>query len=208
MIEIQSKLQRTMNQVITGIADHGFAVIENALPDNFCLQLLQVMQSYQEDEFKQAGVGRNDDFQTNLNIRNDFIKWLPENESGAADYFELMEQLRLQLNRHFYLGLFEYECMFAHYPENAFYQKHVDAFKGGHQPGNNRKITTILYLNPTWESEDGGELLLYQHKTKEPFKTVLPTMGTMVVFLSEDFPHEVLPAKKSRFSITGWFRVK
>jgi len=27
-----------------------------------------------------------------------------------------------------------------------------------------------------------------------------------VIFLSERFPHEVLPAKKKRHSIAGWFR--
>jgi len=27
------------------------------------------------------------------------------------------------------------------------------------------------------------------------------------VFLSDKFPHEVLPAKKKRHSIAGWFRV-
>jgi len=29
----------------------------------------------------------------------------------------------------------------------------------------------------------------------------------LVVFLSEEFPHEVLKAKRSRFSVAGWFRV-
>jgi SM-20-related protein len=36
---------------------------------------------------------------------------------------------------------------------------------------------------------------------------VVPQMGTLVVFLSERFPHEVLPAHADRYSIAGWFRV-
>lgn len=32
-------------------------------------------------------------------------------------------------------------------------------------------------------------------------------LGTLVVFLSEEFEHEVLPAKRDRYSIAGWFRV-
>jgi SM-20-related protein len=36
---------------------------------------------------------------------------------------------------------------------------------------------------------------------------VLPSFGTIVVFLSEEFPHEVLPAKRDRYSIAGWFRL-
>ena len=36
---------------------------------------------------------------------------------------------------------------------------------------------------------------------------VTPSFGTIVVFLSEEFPHEVLPAKRDRYSIAGWFRL-
>ena len=31
-------------------------------------------------------------------------------------------------------------------------------------------------------------------------------IGTLVCFLSERFEHEVLPATRSRWSLTGWFR--
>ncbi|MDH5172415.1 MAG: 2OG-Fe(II) oxygenase, partial [Gammaproteobacteria bacterium] len=36
---------------------------------------------------------------------------------------------------------------------------------------------------------------------------VTPALGTVAVFLSEDFEHEVLPARRDRFSIAGWYRV-
>jgi SM-20-related protein len=32
-------------------------------------------------------------------------------------------------------------------------------------------------------------------------------MGTLVVFLSDRFPHEVRQASRLRYSIAGWFRV-
>jgi len=35
---------------------------------------------------------------------------------------------------------------------------------------------------------------------------VHPTGGTLVLFLSERFAHEVLPAKRERLSLTGWFK--
>ena len=37
--------------------------------------------------------------------------------------------------------------------------------------------------------------------------SVIPLMGTLVVFLSEKVPHEVSAAKRLRHSIAGWFRV-
>jgi SM-20-related protein len=33
-----------------------------------------------------------------------------------------------------------------------------------------------------------------------------PTGGCLVVFLSGEVPHEVLPATRERLSLTGWFR--
>ena len=38
-------------------------------------------------------------------------------------------------------------------------------------------------------------------------ETVQPFYGRFVVFLSERFPHEVLPTTSTRYSIAGWFRV-
>lgn len=38
-------------------------------------------------------------------------------------------------------------------------------------------------------------------------QTVQPKGGRLVVFLSEQFPHEVLTSHVDRFSIAGWFRI-
>jgi SM-20-related protein len=35
---------------------------------------------------------------------------------------------------------------------------------------------------------------------------VVPAGGCLVVFLSGEVPHEVLPATRERLSLTGWFR--
>lgn len=118
------------------------------------------------------------------------------NQSGS-------EQLRQYLNRELYLGLFDFECHYAHYPQGAFYKKHYDAFQGS----SNRRLSTVLYLNPNWLPEDGGELILYTNDGDTVLETVLPKFGNMVIFLSEEFPHEVLPTNRSRYSLTGWFRI-
>ena len=48
---------------------------------------------------------------------------------------------------------------------------------------------------------------MYHENEIEPFARVMPRMGKLAVFLSEEFPHEVLPARRDRYSIAGWFRV-
>ena len=37
---------------------------------------------------------------------------------------------------------------------------------------------------------------------------VQPLGGTLVCFLAERFEHEVLPARRERLSVTGWFRAR
>jgi SM-20-related protein len=41
----------------------------------------------------------------------------------------------------------------------------------------------------------------------EPIARITPLMGSLVVFLSDRFPHEVTAASRLRYSIAGWFRV-
>ena len=93
---------------------------------------------------------------------------------------------------------------FAIYPEGAFYKAHLDRHAGT----TDRLVTVILYLNPDWQAGDGGELKLWTtvgEKSGE-FELIEPRMGTLVCFMAGDFWHEVMPAKKTRMSITGWFR--
>ena len=90
-----------------------------------------------------------------------------------------------------------------------FYKKHKDAFKGE----GNRVLSVVVYLNQNWSRDDGGELVIYDQSLAnsaiiEHNKiTVTPSFGTIVVFLSEEFPHEVLPALRDRYAIAGWFRL-
>lgn len=154
-------------------------------------------------DFARAGIGRHRDFQRNRFIRGDRVYWPAPNEDVVRGYLHWIETLRRELNRRLFLGLFDYECHFACYPPGACYKKHLDAFRGD----TNRVLSTVLYLNPGWRADDGGELLLYRHGEDAPFERIAPLHGSLAIFLSEEFPHEVLPARRPRYSLTGWFRV-
>ena len=80
--------------------------------------------------------------------------------------------------------------------------KHLDAFKNS----KNRVVTTVYYLNDDWDENDGGELLIYDNEDKCITK-LLPKQNTLVVFMSEEFPHAVEIAQKDRCSIAGWYRI-
>lgn len=160
-------------------------------------------------DFRQAGVGRNQTFMIRPEIRNDRVLWLdPASPTQLqSEYLVRMEWLRQRINRELQLGLFGFESHYAVYPAGSFYRRHLDQFKGARH----RTVSCILYLNDDWQPEDGGALRLYLPLVEQgavPLEThfdLLPEGGSLVVFLSAGFEHEVLPAMRERLSITGWF---
>jgi SM-20-related protein len=61
-------------------------------------------------------------------------------------------------------------------------------------------------LNQDWQKDDGGELRLYLNGTADDTHIdIMPVGGRLILFLSAKFLHEVLPAKRERISLTGWF---
>ena len=137
--------------------------------------------------------------------RGDQIQWLePESASDAQrDALARFDALRLGLNRELQLGLFEFECHFARYPPGAGYRPHRDQHRGSDA----RVLSCVLYLNRDWKAEDEGQLRLYMDKPASgEYSDVPPEGGTLACFLSDRFWHEVLPARRERLSLTGWFR--
>ena len=185
------------------LATQGYVVMHNLLPTHVLHALLDGITALSQNDFKAAAIGRAQDQQIVETIRRDKICWLNESMDFTHDYFAWSEQLRLAVNRYLYLGLFDQEAMLAYYAPGAFYKRHLDAFRGQ----TNRRLTSILYLNPDWQPSHGGELLMYEGDEIEPFQVVEPRFGTMVIFLSELFPHEVSLSHHDRYSLTSWYRI-
>lgn len=113
----------------------------------------------------------------------------------------IINDLQDALNRALYIGVIDTECHYARYPKGASYASHLDRF-GDHDL---RVISLVFYLNNRWQDHEGGELHI-QDPTGTLIQTVLPRSGTMVAFLSEQFPHAVLPATRPRLALSGWMR--
>lgn len=194
-----------VEKICEALSNQGYCVIEQALPADVAQALLAEVNKTQG--YSAAGIGRGSHHQKNTSIRSDRIAWIEGESAAQRMWLELMESLRVALNERLFLGLFAYESHYAHYAPGSFYQKHLDAFRGQ----SNRVLSTVTYLNEHWEPSWGGELLLYGDGVSadqaEVLERVVPSLGTMVIFLSEAFPHEVLPARHDRYSIAGWFRV-
>jgi SM-20-related protein len=151
--------------------------------------------------FRSAGVGR--DRRVAAAVRGDQILWLDEASASAAQRLVLgrLGNLRETLNRELRLGAVELELHFAVYPAGAAYPRHLDRFRDD----DSRVLSLVLYLNEAWDEADGGELRLHFGAGPQ-FVDIVPHGGTLVAFLSDRFPHEVLPARRERLSLAGWFR--
>ena len=198
-----TSLDDTFDLIATALTDKGYCILPQSLPEELTSDLYRRVTKLTDEQFSAAGIGRNNALHLNKSIRNDETFWLSDENDIDKQYLDWMEQLRIEINKRLYMGLFKFEAHYAHYGEGAFYQRHLDAFKGK----SNRVLTTLLYLNNEWQTSDGGELLLYNDNDDTILETVVPAYGKALIFLSDRFPHEVLTANRDRYSIAGWFHI-
>lgn len=200
----QEPLDEGLFKDISGDLEHqGYFIRPAALPHIVRECLLHYQQNLSAAKFHTAAVGRGHDQAKNQFVRQDKIHWLNQDSSNLAVWHQWTEGLKAYLNRHLYLGLFSFESHLAHYQPGAFYKRHYDAFKGE----SNRIVSIVTYLNEGWLPDQGGELLIYCPHDDTELLRVTPELGTLVIFLSEEFPHEVLTSSRERVSVAGWFRI-
>lgn len=153
-----------------------------------------------DERLTRAAVGHGDTHAVR-GLRGDRTRWMEARASPVqARFLARMDALRVDLNRLLLLGLAEFEAHYALYPAGARYARHVDRFRDDDA----RVLSAVLYLNPDWQDEDGGALRLYL--AKGGHRDILPQAGRLVLFLSAEFEHEVLPPARERLSVAGWYR--
>jgi len=200
-----SALQFDLDPVLDTLADKGWVVIPHALPAPLVQQLRATcLAVWDAGRFHEAATGRAAGQARRAEIRSDSVLWLDQVADAPAvqAYNAAMDDIMHAVNRGLYLGLAELESHFAVYPAGAFYKKHLDRFRDDDA----RTLTTVFYLNEGWPQDAGGEIRLYLDADCQTHIDVTPVAGTLVLFLSDRFWHEVLPARQQRLSVTGWYR--
>jgi SM-20-related protein len=193
----------TLAEIVAALAEPGWCVVPDYLSATETANLRdECLAAQNHGDFHPAGVGRGV-AEVRSEIRGDQVLWVDEALAGPAlkNTLARLETLRLAVNQHLFLGLFDVELHFAIYPPGAGYRRHLDRF----QDDDRRTLTIILYLNENWTDADGG-LLHFWPDASENILEIEPAGGTLVTFLSDRFWHEVAPARKTRLSLTGWFR--
>ncbi|MFM9884833.1 MAG: 2OG-Fe(II) oxygenase [Burkholderiales bacterium] len=139
-------------------------------------------------------------------IRNDWIAWIEPDPVHPIECrcAQQLEVLRLALNERFLLGLFDLELHLAIYPSGGFYVAHIDRF----HDDDHRIVSMIVYLNDDWSAGDGGALRIWSGTDPAASQSIdiAPIGGRLVLFMSDATLHAVMPTRRDRAALTGWFR--
>jgi len=135
-------------------------------------------------------------------LRGDSTRWFQADALSAPQqaFVDRIDALRVALSRNLLLGLVDSESHYAVYPPGAGYARHLDQLR----LTDARVVSAVFYLNDDWQDIEGGALRLYL--ADESHRDIYPRAGTLVLFLSAQFEHEVLPATRQRMSIACWMR--
>jgi len=194
--------ETVFEKIVDEFSENGFCILDNFLSSNdYQILKSELIQAYQDNEFKKAAIGQNSNELIDKSIRGDEILWLNAQDAqiGVKAYFNQIQALQNYLNRYCFAGVQDSEFHFAVYPPGTYYQKHLDVFK----TDDARLFSVVFYLNDHWEPNHGGELIIY---TENQTITVPPLANTLVFFDSSKFYHEVLKTNTPRYSVTGWLK--
>lgn len=135
-------------------------------------------------------------------VRGDSTHWFRSGSMSAPQqmFTDHIEALRLSLSRQLMLGLVDSESHYAVYRPGAGYARHLDCLRGDDA----RVLSAVFYLNEAWQPSEGGALRLYLDDGSH--RDIPPCAGDLLLFLSAQFEHEVLPATRDRMSIACWMR--
>lgn len=215
---MNERFESIVENIVEAIAEQGYYVGDSIF-DEALSKLLQAraLALLETGALRAAKIGRGDASTGNNSIRSDRTHWLDDAPINSVERAatDAVAALCLRLNETLFIGAVRTELHFAHYQAGAFYKTHRDRFTDDDA----RVISVVFYLNDDWTNDAGGELVLYAANSVESedshaeansdlreLRRVLPRTGTMVAFRSEIFPHQVLPATRDRFSLTGWMR--
>lgn len=195
-----------LDELAWGLSERGWMSFD--ITPWLGLELLRSLQQEiitldQNDALKTAGIGRGSTPVRDRSVRRDKIAWLQGTEPPQSELFGFLESLRQGLNQRLFLGLKRFEAHYATYHRGDFYRAHVDSFQGRAS----RIVSLVLYLNNDWQPTDGGALQVFNRENEnEVCGLVLPEMGRVALFMSEEIRHEVLEAHRTRYSLSCWLR--
>lgn len=203
------------------LANDGFVVLDGFLGEGDARAMRAELEALLErGAFRAARVGHGASRQQAEDIRSDRICWFKVDRTDVVDaggdhggddggdddgvgpgpavrrYLAALDVTRVAIARSCFLSLAHIDLHAACYEPGTRYGAHLDTFRDDKR----RVISVCYYLNDEWHDDDGGFLRLHT----QPPQDIAPHFDRLVIFKSGTMLHEVLPARRRRFSTTGW----
>jgi SM-20-related protein len=190
--------------IAAGLGVDGIAIQDEFLAPPQVRSLLECVHLRRaRGDFAAARIGGGGSLRRREEVRGDSTCWMVAPLLPAEQaLLDELEHLRLALNRTALLGLFELELHYAWYAPGTGYARHVDQPRGRTQ----RQVSLVLYLNDGWTPAAGGELRIFD--AGDRYRDIEPIAGRLACFLTPGRAHAVLPTRRDRLSISGWFRAR
>ncbi|WP_018181890.1 2OG-Fe(II) oxygenase [Kaistia granuli] len=191
---------------IASLAEDGYAFVNRLFDPALIMTLAAELAAMEAaGTMATAAVGRDGGLRRDVDIRRAAIRWFDGGTEAERRFLAVAELLRIAINRRLFLGLFDFECNFIAYPTGGFYGRHLDSLAGAR----NRVVSLIVYLDADWQADYGGALRLWSGPEDQGAASaeIVPQAGRVVLMMSEEIPHEVLPSHRPRHAIAGWWRV-
>lgn len=188
------------HDITTALASEGWCVVADFLSAAQTLALADECRVLRDAQrLTPARVGT---LHTATPLRGDSTHWFQADALSAPQqvFADRIDALRVRLSRELMLGLVACESHYAVYPPGAGYTRHLDRLRDNDA----RVLSAVFYLNEGWRVADGGALRLYLADGSS--RDIFPYAGNLLLFLSAQFEHEVLPAMRERMSIACWMR--
>ncbi|MAF92372.1 MAG: 2OG-Fe(II) oxygenase [Bdellovibrionota bacterium] len=186
-------------EAILSLVEQGYFSQKSFLPADLLDFLAGRSQLLAEKNlFKEAAIGKGTLKTKDESIRSDEIRWIDEKDLSFDAVQSFLSPLVKLVRQELFLPVKRFESHFAHYPVGSFYKRHRDR----HKNSPSRLLTCVVYLSDMDEA-DGGELVLYPDNGASV--KIQPKAGKLVLFKSE-LEHEVLLARKDRWSLCSWLR--
>jgi SM-20-related protein len=211
-----SALPRISSSNLQELTSKGYVIIDKFLPNDLQKSLRKDVQDLRDtSNFNIAKIGQDSTNALNIDIRVAETCFIGSNKlfdnpnEARSSLYQILDYIRQDLPGPLDTNLSEF--LYAYYPTGGFYRRHRDAISGS--ASTLRQYSLLLYLNKGWTETDGGRLRLHMDsggdslpESEEPnFQDVDPNGGTLVLFESDKFPHEVLDTKAERVAVVGWY---
>ena len=97
-----------LDQIADQLAESGYCVLPQILPLPLNHDLYRrVTRLDDHNDLTLAGIGREQDFQVNTQIRKDETRWLSDAHPIDTAFLAAMSAFRLAINERLFLGLFD-----------------------------------------------------------------------------------------------------